>query len=108
MKKYIVLREFADKDNLRKHYNPGDKLPGSFSEDRIANIVKLGLAKLEGDTPVTDIDLAGKSADIVAAAKGFADIEKLKQYLEAERAAEKPRQTVIKAIEDRIANIVKE
>jgi hypothetical protein len=123
MKKYIVLKEFADKNNLQQRYKPGDELPGTFDEDRLANIVNMGLAKVEdteagngkgkgndtgtGNT-VTDIDLTQTTATILPQIKGFADIEKLKQYLAAEQSAEKPRQTVVKAIEDRLANIVKE
>jgi hypothetical protein len=121
MKKYIVLKTFADRDNIAKRYNPGDELPGTFSADRIANIVKLGLAKVEdtkadsgngnntgtGST-VTDIDLTGNVASIIKAVKDFEDVEKLNQYLAAEKSAEKPRATVVKAIEDRLANIVKE
>jgi hypothetical protein len=125
MKKYIILKEFADKNNLRKQYKPGDELPDTFDEARIANIVKLGLAKVKETEPgngndkgngssvgtgktVTDIDLTQNTATILPQIKGFADIEKLKQYLTTEQSAEKPRQTVVKAIEDRIANIVKE
>jgi hypothetical protein len=121
MKKYIVTVEFADKDNLSKHYRPGDELPGTFGEDRLANIVSRGLAKVE-DTgagagngsgssdknPVTDIDLSAKVADLLPRIKVFEDVEKLKQYLEAEKAADKPRSTVVKAIEARLADIVRE
>jgi len=71
MKKYIVTVEFADKNNISKHFKPGDELPAEFEADRLANIVKLGLAKVE-DTEggnVTDIDLTGKAADIAAQVK---------------------------------------
>jgi len=109
MKKYIVVQEFADKNDFRKRYQPGDELPGTFGELRLANIVKLGLAKVEDDAPpVTDIDLTGKAADIVAQVQAFEDVEKLKQCLETESKSDKPRATVVKAIEARIANIVKE
>jgi hypothetical protein len=119
-KKYIVLKEFADKNNFAKRYKPGDELPVALGEDRLANIVKLGLAKVEdteagngngtgtGNNPITDIDLKSTAATIMAQVKVFTDVEKLKQYLATEQSAEKPRQTVIKAIEDRLANIVKE
>ena len=115
-KKYIVLKEFADKNDFRKRYQPGDELPGTFDEARLANIVKLGLAKVEdtgagngnGNNHLTDIDLTGKAADIAAQVKVFTDVEKLKQYLETENASETPRTTVVKAIEARLANIVKE
>jgi len=49
MKKYIVVQDFVDKNDFSKHYKPGDELPGSFEQSRLANIVKLGLAKVEGD-----------------------------------------------------------
>ena len=109
MKKYIVLKEFADKNDFRKRYKVGDELPATFDEARIANIVKLELAKAEDNTPppVTDIDLTGKAADIAAQVKVFSDVEKLEKYLETEKTSEKPRETVVKAIEARIANIVK-
>ncbi|MDR1652236.1 MAG: hypothetical protein LBS01_01040 [Prevotellaceae bacterium] len=125
MKKYIVLIEFADKNNIAKHYQPGDELPGEFGEDRLANVVKLGLAKVEdteagngngndngnntgAEDTVTDIDLTAKVAEIIPQVKKFTDVEKLKQYLETEKSAAEPRKTVVKAIEDRLANIVKE
>jgi hypothetical protein len=122
MKKYIVLKEFADKNNVAKRYNVGDELPASFGEDRLANIVSRGLAKVEdteagngksengnnnqgaGNT-ITDIDLTVNAATVIAQVKGFADVEKLTQYLETEKSAEKSRQTVIKAIEDRLAKL---
>jgi hypothetical protein len=124
MKKYIVIQEFADKNDFRKRYNPGDELPGTFDETRLANIVKLGLAKVEdteagngkggngnnsgtGNT-VTDIDMKSNVATVISQVKEFADVEKLTQYLETEKAAEKPRKAVIEAIEARLANIVKE
>ena len=36
----------------------------------------------------------------------FEDVEKLKQYLETENKSEKPRASVVKAIEERIASLV--
>jgi hypothetical protein len=118
MKRYIVIKEFADKNYFSKHYSPGDELPESFGEERLANIVKSGLAKIvdteagngnngSGNSPVTDIDLSEKVADILPKIKVFTDVEKLNEYLETEKAAEKPRETVIKAIQERLANIVK-
>jgi hypothetical protein len=120
MKKYVVISEFADKNNIRKHYAVGEELPQEFGEDRLANIVKLGLAKVVEDADagngkgndnvntVTDIDLTAKVTDLLPLIKIFEDVEKLKQYLATEKAAAKPRETVVKAIEDRLTNIVKE
>ena len=117
-KKYIVLTEFADKDDFRKRFKVGDELPATFDEARLANIVKFGYAKVEetnsgngnnlDGNPVTDIDLTGNVAGIVAQVKVFTDVEKLKKYLETEQASETMRKTVVEAIQKRIANIVKE
>jgi hypothetical protein len=125
-KKHIVLKEFSDIDNFTKKYKVGDELPADFSEERLENIVKLGLAKVEeepqppdnnggnsGDNnpgsgkTITDIDLTGKAEDIIGQVKVFADVEKLKQYLKAEKSAKTPREAVVKAIEERLENIVK-
>ena len=102
----VIIKEFADKDNFAKRYKPGDELPGSFSEERIANLVALGLVKISSENDVTDIDLTGKAADVIALVNVFEDVEKLKQYAEMEKASEKSRSTVVKAIEERIANLV--
>jgi hypothetical protein len=114
MKKYIVLKEFADKNNIAKHYKPGDELPGEFGEGRLEYIVSCGLARVknteveakpEAESPVAGIDLSAKVTEITAQVREFVDAEKLKQYLEAEKSAEKPRQMVVKAIEDRLSKL---
>jgi hypothetical protein len=107
MGKVVVLKEFADKNNFAKKYKVGEELIG-FSEDRIANLVKRGLAGEEKEPPLIDIDMAGNYQTIISQVKGFEDVEKLKGYLEAEQSLEKPRVSVVKAIEDRIANLADE
>jgi hypothetical protein len=101
MSKYIVIKEFADKDYFGKHYVPGETLPDTFDKKRLENIVRLGLAKVEpeqktgnnpgdGNNPGTgnvqppDIDLSEKVADFSP------KIEKLKEYPKTEKAAAKP------------------
>ena len=51
MKRYIVINAFLDKDDRSKRYEPGDELPDTLDEERLANIVGLGLAKVEDDEP---------------------------------------------------------
>lgn len=46
---YTVKHTFADRDNFAKRYQPGDKLPGTFSEDRVAHLLEHGL--IEADEP---------------------------------------------------------
>jgi hypothetical protein len=108
MSKYIVIKEFADKDCFSKHYVPGDELPGTFSEERLANIVRLRLAKVEEDEPLSDIDLSEKVAELLPKIKGLKDVEKLKEYLEMEKAASEPRKMIVKTIEDCLAALLKE
>jgi hypothetical protein len=108
MKKYIVINDFADKDNFAKKYKSGDVLPDTFGEERLAAIVKSGLAKIVDDVnAATGIDLSKGVVDIIAKVKEFNDAEKLEQYLSEEKSAEFPRVTVIEAIEKRLASIVK-
>ena len=106
MKKVVVLIGFADKDNFAKKYQVGDELTG-MSEERIASLVKRGLAGYEKDIVVTDIDLSLQWQQVVQQVKTFEDVEKLNQYLETEKASVKSRESVVKAIEERIASLVK-
>lgn len=104
MKKVIVLIEFADRDNINKRYKVGSELSG-FSEDRIASLVKRGLVEYEKEPAVSDIDLSLQWQQLVSQVKAIEDVEKLKQYLETEKANEKPRESVVKAIEERIESL---
>jgi hypothetical protein len=107
MKKVIVLTEFADKDNFAKRYKVGEELTG-FSEERLASLVERGIVGYEQEPIVSDIDMSGNYQKIVSQVKTFEDVEKLKQYLEVEKASEKPRASVVKAIEERLASLVEE
>jgi hypothetical protein len=135
-KLYIAVKEFADKNNFAKHYMPGEELPDTFGEERLANIVRLGLAKVEGedelpegedelpegedelpegedespeggDESLSDIDLSEKVTALLPKIKVFEDVEKLKEYLEKEKATGEPRKMVVKTIEDRLAALSK-
>lgn len=106
--KVIVLKEFADKNNISRKYKVGDELK-DFSKERIANLVQRGLAEIQGkNDDVTGIDLSAHYKTVISQVEKFEDVEKLQQYLEIEKASEKPRETVVKAIEERIANLVGE
>ena len=100
-----VIKEFRDVKDFNKIYKVGDNV--EFDESRLKKLIELGLVE-DDAPPVTDIDLTGKAADIATQVKVFTDVEKLKKYLETENASETPRTTVVKAIEARLANIVKE
>jgi hypothetical protein len=58
--------------------------------------------------PSADIDLSAKVADLLPLIEVFNDVEKLGAYLKAEESSEKPRKTVIAAIQDRIEALAKE
>lgn len=101
MKNMIVLIEFADKDNFAIKYKVGQKLEG-FDDDRIEKLVKRGLVGPEV-IEILDIDLSEHYKKVISNIEAFNDVEKLKLYLAAESEVEKPRASVVKAIEDRIA-----
>jgi len=103
-KKVIVLKEFSDKNDLRKKYKVGDVIK-DFDEARIANLIERGLAGYEGGA-VSDINISEAVSKVLPQIKVFEDVEKLKLYLTQEKASDKPRETVVKAIEARIANLV--
>jgi hypothetical protein len=58
------------------------------------------------NNPVSDIDLTAKVVDLLPLIEKFTDTEKLKQHLEAEKAAGN-RKTVIEAIQARIETLTK-
>lgn len=63
--------------------------------------------KSDVDTTLTDIDMSLQWQKVIALIKVFGDVEKLNGYLAAENAAEKPRVSVIAALESRIAELSK-
>ena len=106
MGKPIVAIEFADKDSITKRYKVGEELIG-FDEERIAKLVDRGIVAIEQEE-VLDIDLSEHYKKVISAINIFGDVEKLKQYLEVENESDKPRTSVVQAIEDRIALLEEE
>lgn len=106
MGKPIVAIEFADKDSITKRYKVGEELIG-FEKERIAKLVDRGIVAIEQEE-VLDIDLSEHYKKVISAINIFGDVEKLKQYLEVENESDKPRTSVVQAIEDRIALLEEE
>ncbi len=122
MKRAIVLIEFADKNDFTKRYKVGEELKG-FDKERIASLVERGLVGIEKEPnssnktkeedeakspDVVEIDMSGNYQRVIAQVKQLDDIEALKHYLEIENTGAKPRVSVVKAIEERIASLVDE
>ena len=63
--------------------------------------------KSDVDATVTDIDMSLQWQKVIALIKVFGDVEKLKGYLAAENLAEKPRVSVVAALESRISELSK-
>lgn len=99
----IVTTKFRDKVT-KKVYSPNDEIT-HFDDDRAKDAIKRGLAK-EKLAPVTDIDLSLAAQKVIASVQTFTDVEKLKGYLQQENASEKPRKTVIEAIESRLSELI--
>ena len=56
---------------------------------------------------VTDIDLSKGAKEVISLVVSFTDVEKLNEYLASENAAEKPRSTVVDAIQARLEELKK-
>lgn len=105
MKRVVVLIEFADRDCFSKRYGVGEELFG-FDEERIADLVNRGIVKVEDDEQ--EDTQKTSAADLIAYANESENLEALNELLNSEREREKPRSTVVKAIEERIAKLSEE
>lgn len=110
--KVIVIERFGDKDNFTIKYEVGKEY--EFEDERAKSLIERKLVKAveevdseKDNLPLTDIDMSGPAKTITADVKSFLDIEKLKGYLEDENESEKPRASVVKALEERIIEIQK-
>ena len=99
----IVIKKFRDKIT-KKVYSPNDEIT-HFDDARAKDVVERGLAK-EKEAPVTDIDLSLATQKVIACVQTFTDVEKLKGYLQQENGSEKPRKTVVEAIESRLSELI--
>lgn len=108
--KVTILHKFVDKHDFSKEYKPGDVVE-SFDEARIKELTDKGLVEAEGTKeskdPVmlTDIDMAQGWQKVVSDVKTFGDLDKLKAYLDAESKTDKPRNSVVSALEARIKEL---
>lgn len=106
--KVKVLSKFVDKYDFSQVYNVGDEVE-TFDDARIKDHVERGLVEVEGKKeskdPVLDIDLTQGWQKVVSDVKTFEDLDKLKAYLDAENKVEKPRNSVIVALEARIKEL---
>lgn len=59
------------------------------------------------DTTSEEIDMSQQWQKVISLIKSFSDVEKLKEYLAAENAADKPRVSVVAALESRISELSK-
>jgi hypothetical protein len=115
--KLIVLKKFRDKEDAKKVYAPGQEVT-HFDKERAGDVIKRGLCKkvVEEDKgkavvadkkpeTATDVDMADNWKAIVSAIGKVSDVEKLKGHLDSEKARKEPRASVVKALEDRIAEL---
>jgi len=104
--KIKVLKVFRDK-LTKTMYKPDDVID-HFDDARAQDALNRKLVEKVDDKkepekePLTEVDMTQSWQKVVADIKRFTDVDKLKGYLEAENKAEKPRESVTKAINDRI------
>jgi hypothetical protein len=113
MAKVKVTTRFKDITNPARVFEVGMEVEFA-DEARVKNLVSRGLVEVIGEPKGDDlkgpavfgvIDLSAKAAEIVKAIAGETEIENLKSTLEAEGKAEKPRKTVVDALNARIAEL---
>lgn len=111
--KLIALKKFRDKET-KVVYKRGDEIT-HFGDDRATSAIYRGLVK-KSKEDISDIkdkkaesgnslNLGAHWRTIVSDVKAVSDVEKLKEALAAEKAFTEPRDSVIKAIEERIAEL---
>lgn len=104
--KLIVIKTFKDKET-DELYQPGTEIL-HFDDERAKDVVNRKLAvEVKAPKVVTDIDLSKGAKEVISLVASFTDVEKLNGYLASENAVEKPRSTVVKAIEARLEELKK-
>ena len=104
--KLIAIKTFRDKET-DELYQPGTEIL-HFEDDRAKDVIQRRLAvEVRAPKVVTDIDLSKGAKEVISLVASFTDVEKLNGYLASENAAEKPRSTVVKAIEARLEELKK-
>lgn len=104
--KLIAIKTFRDKET-NELYQPGTEIL-HFEDDRAKDVIQRRLAvEVRAPKVVTDIDLSKGAKEVISLVASFTDVEKLNGYLASENADEKPRSTVVKAIEARLEELKK-
>lgn len=104
--KLIAIKTFKDKET-DELYQPGTEIL-HFEDERARDVIKRKLAvEVKVPKTVTDIDLSKGAKEVISLVATFTDVEKMNGYLASENAAEKPRSTVVKAIEARLEELKK-
>lgn len=108
--KATVLKDFLDVENRGLFLKKGEEI--ERSEERIKFLAGNGLvksSKVEQDKKyneiVETIDLAKNWQQVVKDVKNCLNLENLKAALEAENKVEKPRDSVVKALNERITEL---
>ncbi len=104
--KLIAIKTFRDKETGGL-YQPGTVI-SHFDEERAKDVIKRKVAvEVKTSKVVTDIDLSKGAKEVISLVVSFTDVEKLNEYLASENAAEKPRSTVVDAIQARLEELKK-
>lgn len=102
--KLIAIKTFRDKETGGL-YQPGTVI-SHFDEERAKDVIKRKLA-VEVKTSKVVTDLSKGAKEVISLVVSFTDVEKLNEYLASENAAEKPRSTVVDAIQARLEELKK-
>lgn len=101
MRKVIVLNEFADRDCFSRRYTVGEELDG-FSADRIDELLSRGLVRIEErETDIRHLNVS----DLLPMIAAMTETDQLERLLLLENESDKPRSTVVKALEGRLSHL---
>ena len=101
-KKVTVVKEFADPNDFSKRYKVGDELKG-LDESCITYYTSLGIVEVEQDLDSgDDSGLSDNWKTVVSQIKEMTDMNELLERYKKENEREKPRNSVLTAIEERI------
>ena len=93
--KLVVIKKFQDKET-KKLYQPGTEIT-HFSDERAKDVIRRKLV-VEVKPVLTDIDMSKGAKEVISQIADFADVES---------ALEKPRVTVVNAIQARLEELKK-
>lgn len=101
---------FKDNKNLKEYWETSDGTPfytENMAKNHASGLEDKNVKHVERSESESESDSKQKSAADILALVPDMDLETAKEYLEADKALDKPRKSVVEALEARIAELEK-